>query len=243
MRGTGPLAATVALAAYGGLHWLGRTAGATRAERQGEMPGDDIVERPLIFLTTHATTIHAPPEAIWPWLVQVGWHRGGWYTARWVDRLLFPANWPSSDEIVESLQHLEVGDFVPDGPPESGAGFVVERLERDRHLVLHSRTHLPPGWGSRFGAWVDWTWAFALDPLGPGRTRFRFRARGRVGPWWLAAGYWFVIVPADFVMSAQMMRGIKERAERGGSVVDGTVPSSPTAHLQRPQEPEEAPWR
>jgi hypothetical protein len=176
------------------------------------MPGDDVVDNPTV-LTTHATTIDAPASRIWPWLVQMGWHRGGWYTARWVDRLFFPANAASADRILPELQRLRAGDFVPDGPPEAGVGFVVDALEPERHLVLHSRTHLPPGWAERFGARIDWTWAFLLDPIDAQRTRFRFRCRGRVGPPWLAAAYWIVITPADLVMSRQMMQGVKARAE------------------------------
>src|SRR4029079_6912492 len=95
---------------------------------------------------THAATINATPEQIWPWLIQVGWHRGGWYTARWVDRLLFPANEASADRIIPELQHCEVGDFIPDGPPETECGFDVEQVVPYRHLVLRSTSHLPRRW-------------------------------------------------------------------------------------------------
>ena len=172
-------------------------------------------------VTTHATTIAAPPERIWPWLLQMGWHRGGWYTAEWVDRLLFPANWPSATTIVPTLQHLDVGDLVPDGPPESGCAFVVTRLESDRHVVLRSTTHLPPGWAERFGAWLDWTWAFVLVRQPDGRSRFLVRSRVRAGPAWVAALYLLVIVPADFVMARQMLRGLRSRVE----AVDDAAPS------------------
>jgi hypothetical protein len=197
---------------YAALQRLGRTYGATADERRRDLPGDELIVAPMA-VTTHATTIAAPSERIWPWLVQMGWHRGGWYTAEWVDRLLFPANWPSATTIVPGLQHLDVGDRVPDGPPESGCAFIVTGLEPGRHLVLRSSTHLPPSWTERFGAWLDWTWAFVLDDQGDGRTRFVLRSRVRAGPPWVAALYVLVIVPADFVMSRQMLRGLRSRAE------------------------------
>jgi hypothetical protein len=202
-----------AVAGYLTLQWLGRSYGATRAERHRRLPGDDLMADPMA-VTTHSITIDTPPERIWPWLVQMGWHRGGWYTAEWVDRLLFPANRPSADRIIPEFQRLAVGDHIPDGPPEANCEFIVAQLDPDHHLVLHSEDHLPPGWKERFGAWIDWTWAFLLDDLGDGRTRFIFRSRGRAGPWWVAAAYLLAIIPADFVMSRQMLRGIKTRAEQ-----------------------------
>jgi hypothetical protein len=202
-----------AVAGYAVLQWLGRTAGATRDERRRRLPGDDLTRHPLA-VTTHAATIEAPPARVWPWLVQMGWHRGGWYTARWVDRLLFPANDPSAERLLPEWQQLAVGDRVPDGAPETECEFVVARLDAGRHLVLHSDRHLPPGWAARVGAWIDWTWAFVLLDAGDGRTRLLIRSRFRTGPWWVAAGYLLAVVPADFLMSRQMLRGVARRAER-----------------------------
>jgi hypothetical protein len=59
----------------------------------------------------------------------MGWGRAGWYTYRWVDRLLFPANGPSADQLRSQHQRLEIGDKVPDGPPEVDCWFTVEQLE------------------------------------------------------------------------------------------------------------------
>jgi hypothetical protein len=202
-----------AIAGLLALQWLGRNYGATRAERRRRLSGDELMADPMA-VTTHAITIDAPPNRIWPWLVQMGWHRGAWYTAEWVDRLLFPANGPNADRILPEFQDLAVGDHIPDGPPEVQCDFIVAELEPNRHLVLHSADHLPPRWKERFGAWIDWTWAFILDDLGNGRTRFIFRSRGRAGPSWVAAVYMMAIIPADFVMSRQMLRGVKTRAER-----------------------------
>lgn len=200
----------VASAAYAGLAVLGRTYGSTPAERAAALPGDDIVPRPNA-VTDHAITIDAPPDAVWPWLVQMGWGRAGWYTARWVDRLLFPANGPSADRLVPELQALAIGDFVPDGPPETRCGFIVECLEPNRALVLHSTSHLPPSWRDR--ATADWSWSFVLTPLEDGhRTRFHFRSRWVTSPWWLTLAAHLFVVPADFVMSRDMLRGVRARA-------------------------------
>ena len=205
-------AALVATATEAGLVYLGRSYGSTRAERRRLLPGDEIVAVPGVQ-TDHAVTISAPPSAVWPWLVQMGWGRAGWYTAPWVDRLLFPANGPSAEHIDPGLQAIEVGTFIPDGPPETECGLTVVRLEPEQTLVLRSNSHLPRSWRDR--ARLDGTWAFVLSPLDEGsRTRFHFRSRWVAAPWWLSLGGWLVVVPADFVMSRDMLRGVRARAER-----------------------------
>ncbi len=208
------LAAGAAVVGEAVLIHFGRTYGSTARERDLMLPGDRIVGRPQV-VTDHAVTVDAPPSAVWPWLLQMGWGRGGWYTARWVDRLLFPANGPSADDIIPDLQGLSIGDFIPDGPPETECGMIVEQLEPERALVLHSNSHLPLSWRER--AELDWSWAFVLHPLDDGRrTRFHFRSRWTTAPWWFTLGGWLVVVPADFVMSRAMLRGVKERAESQG---------------------------
>lgn len=203
--------ATAALAsAYGVLHHLGSTSGSTCEERRRALPGDDLIEHPTL-VTNHAATLRAAPEAVWPWLTQVGWHRAGWYTPRWVDRLLFPDNWPSAEVLDDRwVRDLQVGDRVPDGPPGT-AEFVVEVADAPRTLVLHSRTHLPAEWRERRGASLDWVWTFALDPAPGGRTRMLVRNRGWVRPGWLDLAYRAAIVPADHVMTRGMFRGLDQR--------------------------------
>jgi hypothetical protein len=178
----GWVAAGAAVGTLAAGQWLGRTSGSTRAERRRPLPGDELVDRPVL-VTNHAITIPAPPERVWPWLVQMGWHRGGWYTARWVDRLLFPANRPSANELVPNLQRpLLVGDRIPDGPPGT-AWFAVAQVRPPHLLVLHSTSHLPASWRVRLGASIDWAWTFALTGTADGDSRLLLRVRGRTRPW------------------------------------------------------------
>jgi hypothetical protein len=207
----GVAAAAAVGVAEGGLIWLGRTYGATGEERAADLPGDDVIVHAKMQ-TDHAITIDAPPSAVWPWLVQMGWGRAGWYTARWVDRLLFPANGPSADRIMPELQDIAVGTFIPDGPPETECGLHVVQLRPEQALVLRSTSHLPKSWRKR--AALDWSWAFTLRALDDGRrTRYHFRSRWTTEPWWFTVGGTLGIVPADFLMSRDHLRGIKERAE------------------------------
>jgi hypothetical protein len=204
-------AIAVAAGAEAVLVQLGRTYGSTPEERAAVLPGDGIILGSKVQ-TDHAVTIDAPPSAIWPWLAQMGWGRAGWYTARWVDRLLFPANGPSADRVVPELQDIGIGTFIPDGPPHTECGLHVVELDQERALVLRSNSHLPMSWRQR--ARLDWTWAFVLTPLDEGqRTRYHFRSRWVTEPWWFSAVGLLGVVPADFVMARDHLLGVKSRAE------------------------------
>ncbi|MET0974705.1 MAG: hypothetical protein ABWX82_03445 [Leifsonia sp.] len=136
-----------------------------------------------------------------------------------MDRILFPGNWPSADRLDPSLlRELEKGDTIPDGPPGT-AHFVVEVANAPRVLVLHSRSHLPPGWDTRFGASLDWVWTFTLDQDGAG-TRMLIRNRGIVEPAWLDWAYRAIITPADHIMTRGMFRGLTQRLQAGADRVE-----------------------
>lgn len=212
MRRIPTLAAISALGAYGVVQLLGRRAGSTALERREHLPGDELVAGPQL-VTDHATTIKARPDVIWPWISQMGWHLGGYYTPHWVDAMLFPDNWSSLDRLDPLLvRDLKVGDIIPDGPPGT-AHYSVARVEAPSLLLLKSSTHLPPGWGEEYGARFTWTWCFKLTGLADGSTRVHLRVRGRTAPWWFTALYVAALVPADYIMATGMLRGLKRRAE------------------------------
>ena len=236
---------TPVVAASVGLEGLGRTYASTRDERRAPMPGDGLVSSPQIVIT-RAITIPAAPQEVWPWLAQVGWHRGGWYTARWVDQLLFRQNLPCADRLIEEFQGLRLGDFIPDGPPATHCGFVVLDLVAPERLVLHSATHLPLSWRVRDRARVSWTWVFVLIPVDKGRsTRLVFRWRARTWPWWLTLAAQLVIVPADLVMSHDMLHGIRDRVVRETARGRrwGTMRDADVAVIDRRRRPLLAPRR
>ncbi len=200
---------------------LGRRWGATRAEVVASLPGDDIITAP-VWQTTHAITIHESAERIWPWLVQMGITRGGWYLSERLDRIIWRIDNPSVNRIVPELQHLSVGDVVPDSV-DGTAHFRVVEIDPDRSLVLHSRRHPRSGvWPDLSaddpGLYIDFSWAFVLHPDETGSTRLLLRTRAVIIDGKQSAPAWtrlFLPVAdlADFIYTRQMLHGIRKRVE------------------------------
>lgn len=217
-------------------HW-GTRRGATAAECARSLPGDEVIPHPHLE-TTHALTIHAAPEFVWPWVIQLGYYRGGWHTeSTWRDWDYYPdqvlrffvreeaqksgvghRDVPSVAEIVPEFQKLEVGDVVLDGPPGT-AFFTVLILELNRHLVLHSDTHLRFAFpkrireNPRLGIAGEFSWGFYLQEAGDADTRLLLRTRGRVEPRWYRLMIALFVPLADFFLASKMLHGIKQRAE------------------------------
>jgi hypothetical protein len=177
--------------------WMSRS-GATPCELSRVMAGDGLLVDPS-YSGTLAVSVAAPPEDIWPWLVQIGYQRGGLYSYDWLDRLFGYLDRPSATRILPEFQHLAVGDQIPLG---RGPSWPVAVIEPCRVLVLDMRNL------SDF----DWVWQFGLYPVDETRTRLVSRSRVRTQTIW-ARLFTYAIEPAGFLMTRRMLLGIKVRAE------------------------------
>jgi hypothetical protein len=195
------------------------------------LPGDDVIESASV-IDTRVLEIAAPPEAVWPWLVQMGYGRGGWYSYDMVDMI-----GRSIDEIQPEWQNLAVGDIVPIQP---AGGFEVRAIDPGRSLVLYldgemvakqaaeaeakhesveptpanlraSGVAMSAGFPSDFAA----TWAFILEPLAGGRTRLIERLRARPGEGMPMSRVASPLMGFGiFVMTRKHMLGLRDRVER-----------------------------
>ena len=193
------IAVTLAVAYWFALRpRLGRW-GATSSELTRVMAGDSLILDPTFTFTT-AVTINARPEHIWPWLVQMGYQRGGLYSYDWLDRLFGFLDRPSATRILPEFQHLAVGDAIPLG---RGPKWPVATVEPCRALVLDMRNT----------SGFDWVWQFGIYATDENRTRLVSRSQVRphtVAGWLLSV---FAIEPSGFFMTRRMLLGLKQRAE------------------------------
>jgi hypothetical protein len=189
------------LAAYGlilrpwHLRW-----GTTWEEARRPMPGDDLVQRPF-YVSNRAITIQARPEEIWPWLVQIGMGRGGFYSYEWLERLA-GLSISTVEHLLPEFQTLEPGELIPTG---RGLHLPVRAVEPNGSIVIGSRPGEPPGMARV-------SWSLGLYP-GEGGTRLVSRVRTsyfwRPGDPLIA----FFLGPLHFLMERKMLLGIKRRAE------------------------------
>ena len=172
--------------------------GTTPSDLTHDMAGDSLLVDPT-YSGTMAVTVSAPPEDIWPWLVQIGYQRGGLYSYDWLDRLFGYLDRPSATHILSEFQHLAVGDKIPLG---RGPSWPVAVIEPGRALVLDMRNM----------DGFDWVWQFGLYPVDEKRTRLVSRSCVRTQTVW-GRLFTYAIEPAGFLMTRRMLLGVKERAE------------------------------
>ena len=170
--------------------------GAMDAEVEAPMPGDEIISD-TAYVATRAITIYAPPDEVWPWLVQVGCLRAGFYA----DDLLDNLGHPSARTILPEYQDLAVGQWIPMSPtPSDTTAFKVAGFEPNQWLL----------WQQPLS-----TWSWRLTPLPKGRTRLVTRLRIHLDWHNRAISVFSVILNecGDFPMMRRMLLGIRDRAE------------------------------
>jgi len=191
--------------------------GATDEEVVRAMPGDDVVKSPT-FNATRGVTVQARPEEIWPWLLQIGVTRAGWYSYDLFDNL----GKPSAERIIPELQHVVVGDVIPMSP-DGKQGLRVKDFQPNQWML----------WWDNKG---DSTWYWGLYPQDDSQTRLITRVRMHYR--WLKPSILFSLLVefTDIVMMRKCMLGIKQRAEQASIQAPGHTGA--TGHSQpRPDEP------
>lgn len=171
--------------------------GASSAEVQRHLPGDCLVERPT-FDATRAITIAAPPERIFPWLLQVGVHRAGWYSYDLLDNL----GRPSARAVLPQFQQVEPGDILPMSP-DGKHGMRVHSLNWPHEMI----------WGTP----GDTSWVWVLEPAPDGTTRLITRVRSRYR--WTSPTILFSVLLelSDVWMMRRMLLNLRERIEASES--------------------------
>jgi hypothetical protein len=227
-----------------GLRW-----GATDEEVHKPLPGDEVVSHPMVE-TTHAVTVEASAEEIWPWLVQMGYYRAGWYTdPSWWDKPVDEylkslarkeaeesgvghREAPSAERIVPEFQDLKQGDTVLDGPPGT-VFFTVRVLQPKRVLVLYSDTHpryLVPRSireDPKYGIHGEFSWAFILEEKGENSTRLILRTRANYAPrLYRVLTLPLILVGGEIFTARKMLYGVKRRVEDTGQRTDDLLASN-----------------
>jgi hypothetical protein len=177
--------------------------GAMDEEVQKPMLGDDLVPHPMLE-ATRAVTIRASAAEIWPWLVQMGYRRAGWYSYDFIDNDRIHVN-----RIIPELQHLEVGDIMK---TDAEGGFTVATIDPNRSLVLTIRS-----------LYAQISSAIVLDEIDERQTRLIMRLRANFKPGLWTTLYYMLFEPGDFVMMRKQLLGIKQRVERSSQETPGRV--------------------
>ena len=177
------------------LHW-----GATDAEIERPMPGDELHPNPS-FLATRAITIEGTPAEVWPWLLQMGYGRAGYYGYDLLENAGSPEGLTSADEILPKFQVFAVGDEVP---ISAVASMTFHTIEPNHRLIWLGSEDSKPG---------AFTWA--VYPLGEDRTRLVSRIRWSYHPTSISIFALELFTEfADHVAVRKILQGVKQRVER-----------------------------
>ena len=187
--------------------------GATQAEYEGVLAGDEFVQHPKSRLTL-AITIQAPPEYVWPWFAQLGCQRGGWYSYDLLDN----GGVPSAERILPDYQQIAVGEIVK-AVPNGSFGFPIAAIEPGKVLLLAGTLDTSTGQPAdpndpNLSTYYSGGQLFLIERLNDGGSRLIFRMRqdwnhSRMN----TLIYRGVVEPISFVMGRKMLLNIKKRAE------------------------------
>jgi hypothetical protein len=171
-------------------------------------PGDERVPSPSSFWT-HGIELDAPVEEVWPWIAQIGADRGGFYSYQWLENVVGCD--VRNAERVHPEWEVKVGDGLklhPEMPP-----LAVVEVEHGRHWLAFGAAD--PTAKAAGKGWVETSWLFFLEPLGPSRCRFISRYRTAMSnDLSMKLAYGVAIEPVGFAMDRRMLLGVKERVER-----------------------------
>lgn len=190
--------------------------GSTGRELQRLYPGDRLAPN-VLSVATRAITIQAPPGEVWPWIVQIGEDRGGFYSYAWLENL-FRADMHNADRINPQWQTRQRGDTVWLARKDryhGAARTVIAAYEPGHAMVLVSPREYEKL--VRYGPPIDGVWTFILEREGENASRLIMRTRGGAAGWLGRAIGYFLVDPAHFIMERRMLLGIKERAEASSS--------------------------
>lgn len=201
------------------------TWGASEEESRAGLPGDDILSVGAAT-STMGTTIEAPPAAVWPWLVQLGCGRAGWYSYDALDN----GGRPSAEQLVPEWQLVSLGDHVPsDSSGRDRFWFTIEGIYPERALVLRATVDLRTGRSydpsrGHHATYSDSTWTFVLRELPGSRTRLLARTRGEAAPLWRSVPMSLIVgLPSHVLMQARQFRNLRRRAETAHAEVTRPV--------------------
>ena len=190
--------------------------GASGDEVRAVFPGEDIVKGG-VRTSTMATDIDASPSRVWPWLMQMGVDRGGWYSWDRLDNF----GRHSAEEIHPEWQTIAVGDYFT-AMPDGSQSWQVAALEPGRFLALRMSLDLrgrmfdPAGRRPRY--FTDSTWAFLLKELPGGRTRLVVSGYWALSPRWLQPIMSFLVLePSHWIMQTRQFQNLQRRVEDEGA--------------------------
>lgn len=182
------------------------TWGASEDEVDARLPGDELVQ--AAHTSTRAITIHLPPARVWPWLLQLGQDRGGFYSYALLENLV-GTKMENVEVLRPELQRWKVGDKLWMYPPDrlGGAGHaVLAAIDEEHALVFRTRRLGSPR--------LDGTWAFVLTPIDDQDTRLIVRGRASDAHGLAPRVFELLIFePIHFMMERKMLTGIRANAE------------------------------